>query len=71
MPYDPDMWRFYQHHGARMFRVNERTMRADIPLVCFNYDGTGCTIYEQRPKICRTYLCDKARYGTFAKPRED
>lgn len=65
MPYDPEMARFYTYHGGRIIPAGKGKMWVDFQDRCVNYLGPtkGCRIYEQRPKICRDYLCDRARYG--------
>ena len=46
------------HEGARLFKENG-TCYIQWPMLCskVSEDGLRCTDYENRPHICREYVC--------------
>lgn len=65
-----ELAKWMQLHFCGIDEVRDgEAIRIRIPLTCsqlsFNYD-TGeafCHIYEDRPKLCRDYMCKRARDG--------
>jgi Fe-S-cluster containining protein len=65
-----DMGRYLRFHGLQTYYHDEANMTVLVPIRCkylaYDLDGTGrkvaaCKIYEDRPDICRSYLCSLAR----------
>ena len=60
-----DMARWYQMHGCACV-IKDDYIRVMIPYICQNlaFDPESnmsiCKIYEDRPQICKDYLCKAA-----------
>jgi Fe-S-cluster containining protein len=62
MKRDVDLARFFTLHGAAVV-ATERGMDVSFatPCKCYDAEAGACNIYNQRPDICRRFLCSKAR----------
>ena len=73
VPADQDregLARWLSYHGCEPMRYpgeNGDVLAVKIPLPCKHLacepesGKTSCLIYESRPRVCRDYLCDKAK----------
>lgn len=61
LPFDTELVRFYRYHGVTVRRRSETVMELFFAARCMHYRDDRCVIYEDRPTICRDYLCEEAR----------
>lgn len=59
---DDDSQKWLEYHGIKVIRGNPISY-IEIDAVCSNLKDNQCSIYEQRPQVCRDYLCDKLKYA--------
>jgi Fe-S-cluster containining protein len=55
---DADHLRWVQLHGVKVTEYDSKVW-ADFPIKCKKLIKGKCSIYEQRPDLCRRYYCDK------------
>ena len=64
MALDEGLAEFFSYHGVTMRKTLDGHMEYLVEgSPCRHYRDGGCDIYEQRPRICRDYLCLEARTG--------
>jgi len=53
-------WDWLRWHGATItLHEGKPHVRFEIP--CQKLVKGKCTVYEERPPLCKAYLCDRAR----------
>jgi Fe-S-cluster containining protein len=54
-----DFHRWLSYHGGEVRgRFGKPHVRLDIP--CSMLVGNRCSVYDERPRLCRNYLCPGA-----------
>ena len=53
---------FYKARGCKVRVLSTDNIAVMVPFVCPSMDEKGCTIYEDRPLLCREY---DGRYDPF------
>ena len=64
--------KWIQLHGCEI-KHSKNELAVIVPAICDHLyfdpkEGFACGIYNDRPKICRNYLCDKAKKESNMKP---
>lgn len=52
---NPDVIEFYEVRGFRTKKSNEGILYIYFNNICPNLNTTGCSIYENRPQVCRHF----------------
>ena len=73
---EQDLARWLLYHGCEPMRYptpEGDVLAVKIPLPCKHLareprgGKTSCLIYENRPKVCREYLCEKAKEAAIVE----
>lgn len=51
----PDTQRWYELHGCKVDRLSAKMVAVHVPIPCTKLVDGKCSIYEDRPEMCRNY----------------